>query len=287
MDIFTIIQVCGGLAVLLLGIDTLSAGMEELAGKQIQSWLERMTSNRLKAAMFGTTATAVLQSSSLLMVTMIGLINANLLTLEQAINIILGQEIGTTLTGQLIAFDIARYSFLVLIAGYMLQTLGPEKRTQGVGKALLGIGLVFLGLETMKSGIRPLIEQATVRSWLAAMGAIPILGVLAGATVTAAIHSSAATTALVIALGAARAITLPGAVSLILGANIGTCVTGWMASLRSVKASRRASTAQIFMNLLGVALFLPAPPLSQIRPEGSPVHKTNERGFASRQWLAN
>ncbi|MBM4429461.1 MAG: Na/Pi cotransporter family protein, partial [Chloroflexi bacterium] len=179
-SILTIIRVCGGLVLFLLGIDTLSAGMEELAGKQIQAWLERMTSNRLKAALFGTTATAVLQSSSLLMVTMIGLINANLLTLEQVINIILGQEIGTTLTGQLVAFDIAKYSFLVLIAGYVLQTLGAEKRAQAVGKALLGLGLVFLGLETMKSGIQPLLEQATARTWLVTMCQTPLLGMLAG-----------------------------------------------------------------------------------------------------------
>jgi len=256
-SILTIIRVCGGLVLFLLGIDTLSAGMEELAGKQIQAWLERMTSNRLKAALFGTTATAVLQSSSLLMVTMIGLINANLLTLEQVINIILGQEIGTTLTGQLVAFDIAKYSFLVLIAGYVLQTLGAEKRAQAVGKALLGLGLVFLGLETMKSGIQPLLEQATARTWLVTMCQTPLLGMLAGASLTALVQSSSATTALTIALGAMGAITLPGAVSLILGANVGTCVTGWIASLRSVKAARRASVAQIFINLFGVALFLP------------------------------
>jgi phosphate:Na+ symporter len=245
------------LTLFLIGIDMLSAGMEELAGKQIQLWLERMTNHPIKAAAFGTFATAALQSSSLLMVTMIGLINANLLTLEQAVGIILGQEIGTTLTGQLIAFNLGDYMFGVLILGYVLQQFGEQKRWQAVGKALLGIGIIFLGLEIMKSGIGPLLQLAAVQSWLIALSRTPILGVIAAAVLTALIHSSAAMTGLVIALGTAGAISLPGAISMILGANLGTCVTGFTASLRSSTSARRASVAQILINLFGVALFFP------------------------------
>jgi len=257
MTIANLIQVFGGLAALLLGIDMLSAGMEELAGKRIQEWLDRMTNRPLKAAVFGFAATAVLQSSSLLMVTMIGLINANLFTLEQAVGVMMGQEIGTTLTGQLIAFDVSRYMFITLILGYGLREFGAEKRWRALGQALLGVGIIFLSLETMKAGIRPLAEQSAVQSWLASMGQIPLLGVLAGTILTALIHSSAATTGLTIALGLAHAITLPGAISLILGANIGTCFTGLLASLRSSRSARRASMAQIIINLFGVALFFP------------------------------
>jgi len=257
MDIIILVQVFGGLAVFLLGIDMLSAGMEELAGRHLQTWLERMTNHPIKAATFGAVATAILQSSSLLMVTMIGLINANLLTLEQAIGVMMGQEIGTTLTGQLVAFDIGTYLFGVLIAGYVLQEFGGEKRWKAVGKALLGIGLIFLGLETMKSGVKPLIQQAWVQSWLTSMGKTPVPGVIAGAILTALVQSSSATTGLVIALGSSNAITLPGAIALILGANVGTCITGLLAALHSSMSSRRASTAQIIVNLVGVALFFP------------------------------
>jgi phosphate:Na+ symporter len=257
MSFLTVTQVLGGLAVFLFGIDMLSAGMEEVAGRQIQRWLERMTNHPMKAALFGTIATTILQSSSLLMVTMIGLINANLFTLEQVVGVILGQEIGTTLTGQLVAFNIGNYLFGLLILGYVLQTFGGEKRWEAIGKALLGVGLIFLGLETMKSGVKPLTEQPWIQSAIVSMGHVPALGVLAGALLTAAIQSSSATTGLIIAMGVVGAITLPAAIAIILGANIGTCVTGFIASLRAVKSARRASVAQILINLFGAALFFP------------------------------
>ena len=257
MTIANLIQVFGGLAALLFGIDLLSAGMEELAGKQIQDWLDRMTDRALKAAFFGFAATALLQSSSLLMVTMIGLINANLFTLQQAVGVMMGQEIGTTLTGQLIAFDVSKYMFSLLIIGYIMREFGGEKRWRALGEAVLGLGIIYLSLETMKSGIRPLVDEPWVAAWLISMGRTPVLGILAGTVLTAAIHSSAAATGLTIALGIAGAITLPGAIALILGANIGTCFTGLMAALRSSRSARRASVAQIIINLFGVALFLP------------------------------
>ncbi len=257
MTVASLIQVLGGLAVFLLGIDMLGAGMEQLAARQIQTWLERMTDRPLKAATFGFVATAVLQSSSLLMVTMIGLINAHLFTLEQAVGVMMGQEIGTTLTGQLVAFDIGPYLFGVLIVGYIMREWRRDRRWLAAGTAMLGVGLIFLSLETMKAGIRPLLDQAWIRSWLVAMGRTPILGIVAGAALTAAIHSSAATTSLTVALGISNAITLRGAIAVILGANIGTCVTGLIAALRSSRSSRRASMAQIMINLFGVALFLP------------------------------
>jgi len=257
MTVIDIVQVLGGLVVFLLGIDMLSAAMEEMAGKQIQAWLERMTSNSLKAAAFGAVATSILQSSSLLMVTMIGLINANLLTLEQAVGVMLGQEIGTTLTGQLVAFNIGEYLFAVLIIGYVLQELGEEGGWGTIGKALLGVGIVFLGLETMKSGVGALTQQPWVQAWLIAMGASVLPGLIAGAILTALIQSSSAMTGLVIALGDARAIGLTSAIALILGANVGTCVTGLLASTHSSKSGRQASMAQIIINLIGVALFVP------------------------------
>ena len=271
MTIANLIQLFGGLAALLFGIDLLSMGMEEVAGKQIQAWLDRMTDRAIKAAFFGLVATTLLQSSSLLMVTMIGLINANLLTLQQAVGVMMGQEIGTTLTGQLIAFDVSKYMFSLLIIGYGLREFGGEKRWRALGQAVMGLGIIYLALETMKSGIRPLVNEPWVAAWLASMGKTPALGVLAGTVLTAAIHSSAATTGLTIALGIAGAITLPGAIGLILGANIGTCFTGLTAALRSSRAARRASVAQIVINLFGVALFFPfITPFSSFLSKTSP-----------------
>ncbi len=257
MTVAGLIQVLGGLALFLLGVDMLGAGMEQAAARQIQTWLERMTDRPIKAAAFGFAATGILQSSSLLMVTMIGLINARLFTLEQAVGVMMGQEIGTTLTGQLVAFDIGPYLSAFLVLGYVLRTWRKERRWLALGTAALGVGLIFLSLETMKSGIRPLIDLPQVQSWLVAMGRNSILGVLAGAILTAVIQSSSATTGLTVALGISNAISLPAAIGVILGANIGTCVTGLIAALRSSRSARRASLAQILVNLFGVALFLP------------------------------
>jgi len=257
MTIANLIQVFGGLAAFMLGIDLLGAGMEALAGSQIQKGLERLTNHPLKAAFFGFAATAVLQSSSLLMVTMIGLINADLFTLQQAVGVMMGQEIGTTLTGQLVAFDVNKYLLALLVIGYVMREFGGAKRWRALGEATLGVGIVFLSLDVMKSGIAPLVDQPQVARWLISMGRNPLMGVLAGTLLTATIQSSSAATGLTIALGITGAITLPGAIGLILGANIGTCITGLMASLRLSKSARRASLAQIIINLFGVALFLP------------------------------
>jgi phosphate:Na+ symporter len=257
MSVPNLIEVLGGLALLLYGIELMSDGLEQLAGKQIQLWLERMTNRPFKAAIFGFGATVALQSSSLLMVTMIGLINARLFTLEQAVSVMMGQEIGTTLTGQLMSLDLGKYLLGLLVVGYVLYEFGGGRRWRGFGQAMLGVGILFLSMETMKSGIAPLAQQPAVKSWLIAMGATPFLGIVAGMLLTAVIQASSATVGLTIALGLSNAITLPAAISIILGANIGTCFTGLFASLRSCVSARRASMSQIIINLFGVALFVP------------------------------
>jgi len=253
----TFLMVAGGLALFLYGVKMLSQGMERLAGGQLQAWLDRATNRPLKGATFGAVATALLQSSSLLMVTMIGLINANLLSLEQAIGVMLGQEIGTTLTGQMIAFNVGDIRFLAIAVGFLLLEFGKERKWRGYGQAILGFGIIFTGMETMSAALKPLAATPIASQFLTQMGQNPLLGVLAGAVLTALIQSSSATTALVIAMGTSGIITLPGAIGLIYGANIGTCVTGLIASTRSTVPARRASIAQIIINIAGVLLFLP------------------------------
>ena len=147
--------------------------------------------------------------------------------------------------------------FVLVVLGYFINTFAEGKSYQPLGKALLGVGIIFLALDTMKLGVAPLTELPLVRGWLIAMGQAPLLGILAGAAFTAILQSSSATTTLAIALGTTNAITLPGAIGIILGANLGTCVTGWIASLRSSRAARQASVAQILINVIGVALFVP------------------------------
>ena len=254
---FSVLQVLGGMALFLFGVSMLSTGMEKLAGNRIQEWLDRMTSRPLRGAVFGTVATALIQSSSLLMVTMIGLINANLMTLEQAVGVMMGQEIGTTLTAQIVAFRVGDLCFLFIALGFVLIESSPRRGWRAYGEIALGFGILFLGMDLMSGALKVLAAAPAVAAWLAAMGQNLVAGILAGAVATAVVQSSSAITGLVVAMGISQTITLPGAIALLLGANIGTCVTGLIASVSLSRAARRASIAQILINVVGVLLFVP------------------------------
>jgi len=251
------IQILGGLALFLFGINMLSSGIEKLAGDQIQKLLEKVTNNRLKSAGFGAVATALVQSSSLIMITMIGLINANLMTVEQAIGVMLGQEIGTTMTAQLVAFNIGDYRLVLVVIGLLFFEFFPKHDWKKFGEIFLGIGLIFIGMGFMSGALDSLIEIPWVASSLLLLGEHIWIGVLGGTIFTAITQSSSAVTSLVIAMGLSQVITLEGAIGIILGANIGTCITGLVASLRMSPTARQASLAQIVINVLGVLMFIP------------------------------
>ncbi|HEX2994999.1 MAG TPA: Na/Pi cotransporter family protein, partial [Anaerolineales bacterium] len=251
------LQILGGLALFLYGVRMLSAGMEKLTGEQIQKWLERMTRGRLRSALFGTAATAMLASSGLLMVTMIGLINANLMTVQQTIGVILGQEIGTTVTAQIVAFNVKNFNLIFLVLGVVIFEFFQHRDWKKYGEISFGIGIIFLGMTLMSGAIKTLMEIPWMASSLAAMGQHPLAAVLAGLVLTALVQSSTAITSITVAMGMSSAITLDGAIGIILGANIGSCITGFIASFQLSRAARQASMAQIFINVVGVVLFLP------------------------------
>ena len=258
MNLFYIIlQVLAGLALFLYGIRMLSNGLKKIAGSKLKRLLEKMTSNKYKGILVGAATTALIQSSSLTMVTQIGLMNAGLLTLEQSVGIIMGQEIGTTVTAQIVAFPIGNFFFLMIIAGFVLHIFPKFKKYQYLGQILLGFGILFLGMKTMSGGAKGIMDYPIIIETLVSFGATPILGVIAGAVFTGIVQSSSATTGLVIAMGATNVITLPAAIALILGANIGTTVTGFIASIGSCKSAKRAAFIQIFMNVITVAVFVP------------------------------
>jgi len=181
------VQVLGGLAFFLFGVRLLSAGMEKLAGGQIQQWLDRVTCRPLRAAVFGAGATALLQSSSLLMVTMIGLINANLMTLPQVIGVMMGQEIGTTLTAQIAAFHLGDYALIFVVIGYALLEFAPRERWRDYGEVILGFGTLFVGMNLMTDALRILTTIPAVSVWLGTMGQHQIAAIFAGMVATALI----------------------------------------------------------------------------------------------------
>ncbi len=253
----TVFEVVGGLALFLFGVRLLSGGMEKLAGNRLQDLLDRMTSRPVRGAIFGAVATAILQSSSLMMVTMIGLINANMMTLTQAIGVMMGKEIGTTITAQIVAFKIGDLSYLVLAIGLILYEFVPRRRWQYAGQVILGFGILFLGMDIMSGSLTEFADLPAVRDWLVYMGQSWAPGIIAGLIATAVVQSSSAVTGLVVAMGLSQTINLNGAIAIMLGANIGTCITGLLASIRLSAASKRASIAQILINVIGVLIFLP------------------------------
>jgi len=255
--VVSFLQVLGGLALFLFGVRMLSKGMEKIAGGKIQDWLESMTSGRLKAALFGTGVTALMQSSSLMMATMIGLINAQIMTLEQAIGMMMGDEIGTTITAQMVAFDIDNLAFLFIALGFVFIEFLPRGKWQDYGEIIMGFGTLFLGMNLMSDALKVLTTIPFVEEWLVLMGQNVFAGLLAGIIVTAIVQSSSAVTGLTVAMGISHAISLEGALAILLGANIGTCATGLIASLRLSRAAKQASIAQILINVIGVLIFLP------------------------------
>ena len=254
----SLFQVLGGLALFVLGVQLLSSGMEKLAGNKIQEWLDRMTNTPLKGAFFGAGATALLHSSKMLMITVQGLVNANLLTLEQAVGIILGQEIGTTITAQIVAFDIADFSLLFIAIGIALKEVFSRRSWSDYGEIVLGFGILFLGMDLMTGALETLAQSPLVEDGLAVLAQYPLIGVLAGIIFTVIVQSSTAITGLAVAMGMSGTITLPCAIAVILGANIGTCIGGQqIVAMNLARPAWRVSVAQIFMNVVGALVFLP------------------------------
>jgi phosphate:Na+ symporter len=251
------VQILGGLALFIFGISLLSSGMEKLAGDQIQKWLDRVTNSRIKSVFFGTAASALLQSSGLLMVTMIGLVNANLMTVVQSISVMLGQEIGTTITAQIVAFNVGDFRLILVILGFIFLEFFPRRDWRKFGEILMGLGIIFVGMSYMAGALSALVEIPWIADLLVAMGQYPWVGVVAGVIATSITQSSTAVTSMVVAMGMSNAIALEGAIGIILGANIGSCITGLIAALRLSPIARQVSYSQIMINVIGVALFMP------------------------------
>ncbi len=258
MNILEIVfSAAGGLALFLYGLRVLSDALKRAIGDRMRQLLERLTGKAYRGAIVGALTSGTLQSSSMTMVLLIGLINAGALTLAQGIGVMLGSEIGTTLTAQIIAFKIGHYYMPIIAIGFLVAEIFRGKRAGDVGRIILGFGLLFLGISVVSGGLRGLTESEGVLRLLQTCADRPLLGVLVGAGVTAVIQSSSAMTALVIGMGAAGLLSLPAAIALILGANIGTTITAMIASIGSSLSSRRLATTQLLINVVGVAAFIP------------------------------
>jgi len=250
-------QILGGLAVFLFGLKFLSRALKRVAGEKLKKLIERLTKGMFRSAGIGAFTTAIVQSSSITMITLIGFLNAGLIGLQQAVWVMLGAEIGTTITAQIIAFKIGLFFLPLIAVGFFISFFSKNQKHKNIGEIIFGFGLIFLGMATMSSGVLPFKQAPFFMEMLASFAVNPLLGVLAGAIFTAIVQSSSATTGLVIAMGSAGVITLPAAIALIFGANIGTTVTAQIASIGSRLSSKRLAFVQLIANIFGVLLFLP------------------------------
>lgn len=246
-----------GILLLLYGIKTVSDGLQNVAGPRIRSLLRSLTSNRLSGVGAGAFITGLIQSSSATSVMLVGFVSAGLMSFRQTLAVILGADIGATLTIQLIAFHIYDYAVIIAGAGIGLVLFSRRYLYRNIGQGLLGFGFMFLAIRIMSDSMSPLHQSELFKQILIALVGSPGSGIILSAVLTALIHSSAATIGIALALSDHGMIPLVAAVHIVLGANIGTCSTALMASLRSPAEARRVAWAHVLFKIIGVAVFLP------------------------------
>ena len=244
----------GGLGMFLYGMEMMSDGMKIAAGNRMRSVLEKLTSNRFLAVGVGAFVTMVIQSSSATTVMLVSFVNSGLLSFVQGLGVILGSNIGSTVTAQIVAFKVTDYALALIAVGAIMALFSKKDATKNIGFVILGFGLLFYGMKVMSDTMKPLRSNPTFNSILTSFEN-PFMGILAGAAFTALIQSSSATTGIVITLASGGSITLEAGIPLIFGANVGTCVTALLAGLNASREAKRVAIAHVTFNLLGVGLF--------------------------------
>ncbi len=249
------IGLAGGLAFFLYGMDKMSNGMKRTAGNKMRSILATLTKNRVVALVVGAFVTMVIQSSSATTVMLVSFVQAGLLNLAQSMGVILGADIGTTITAQMIAFKLTDYALLMVAIGFLLRLLGKSKQTKAVGDIILGFGILFFGMKLMSDVMKPL---RTYPAFIDLMKDLetPFMGILFGAGFTAIVQSSSATTGVLIVLAQQGLISLEAGIPVIFGANIGTCVTAALAIIGASREAKRVAMAHVMFKIAGVCLFI-------------------------------
>jgi phosphate:Na+ symporter len=246
----------GGLALFLYGLDKMGNALKLISGYKLKKIMTNLTKNRFLSLGTGTVLTAMVQSSSATTVLLVGFVSAEMLTLTQALGVILGADIGTTLTVQLIAFKVTKYALIPLAIGFFLKALAKTEKMENLGRTLLGVGLLFYGIELMSVSMSPLRTHAPFIDMMSQMHN-PFYAIWFGALFTAAVQSSAATLAIIIALATQGLIDINSGIGLMLGANIGTCITAGLACIGKNKAAQRTAAAHIFFKVAGIIIIFP------------------------------
>lgn len=254
MGITDVLALLGGLALFLYGMQMMSTGLEAAAGNRMKSILEKLTSNRVKGVLVGAAITAVIQSSSATTVMVVGFVNSGLMTLKQAVWVIMGANIGTTITGQLIALDIGAIAPLFAIAGVGAIMFIKSEKVHHISSIFAGLGILFMGMDMMGAAMSPLKESEAFISLMTKFDN-PLLGILVGALFTAVIQSSSASVGILQALASTGMIPLSSAVFVLFGQNIGTCTTAVLASIGMKVNAKRTTVIHLLFNIIGAVLF--------------------------------
>ncbi len=249
------IGIAGGLAFFLYGMDKMSNGMKSTAGNKMRSILASLTRNRVIAMVVGAFVTMVIQSSSATTVMLVSFVQAGLLSFVQSMGVILGADIGTTITAQMIAFKLTDYALLMVAVGFLLKMLGKTEKTRAVGDIILGFGILFFGMKLMSDVMKPLRTYPAFINLMKDMEN-PFMGILVGAAFTAIVQSSSATTGVLIVLAQQGLISLEAGIPVIFGANIGTCVTAALAGIGASREAKRVAMAHVLFKIAGVCLFI-------------------------------
>ncbi len=268
MDIFGFLTMVGGLALFLYGMSVMGAGLEKMSGGKLERILENLTSNPVKAVLLGAGVTAVIQSSSATTVMVVGFVNSGIMKLSQAVGIIMGANVGTTITSWLLSLTglqgdsllirmlkPSSFSPVLALIGIILFMSGKSDRKKVAGEILLGFSVLMFGMQTMSGAVEPLADVPEFTNILT-MFQNPLLGILAGAVLTAVIQSSSASVGILQALSATGAFTYGSVIPIILGQNIGTCVTAMISAVGANKGAKRTAFVHLYFNVIGTVLFL-------------------------------
>ncbi len=249
-------QVIGGLGIFLLGMKNMSDGLQAIAGNRLRKLIGAVTNNRIFATGIGLLVTSILQSSSVTTVMVVGFVNSSLMTLQQAIGVIIGANIGTTITGWILVLAIGKYGLPILGIAALFYLFSKDEKIQYIAMAFMGIGMIFFGLELMKNGFKPIRSMEGFEAWFHAFSADNYFGIikcaLAGCVLTMIVQSSSATLGITMGLAYTGAIQFETAAALVLGENIGTTITAFLASLGTGTNARRAAYAHAIFNIIGV-----------------------------------
>lgn len=257
-----IIPFVGGLGMFIYGMQIMAQGLENAAGSRMKSLLEVLTKNKLMGVLLGAFITAVIQSSSATTVMVVGFVNAGIMNLSQAMGVIMGANIGTTVTGWLVSsvewakfLSPSNLAPIAIMIGVILMLTGRRRSVKDISSIIIGFGILFVGITTMSSAVAPLQESEGFRNIFVALGHNPFLGIVAGALVTAVIQSSSASVGILQSLAAAGLVPFNAAVYIIMGQNIGTCVTALLSSIGAKKNAKTAAIMHLLFNIIGTIIF--------------------------------